>query len=239
MSRWRLALPILVALGALPLAGCGSSAVDCDDYLGAVAPPVSTEDPSFGYRSVEYFEGIAFGAEYGGGPRVIHRWTDDIAIAVHGDPNDDDLANLCRVLYDIDALVDTVEVSIVGSGQNVDLYYAPQSQFRGIEPNYVPGNLGFFYTWWDATGRLTKARVLIATDDVTQAERNHLVREEVTQILGLMKDSYAYPDSVFYQEWTEVQEYSDIDEDVIAILYLPEIVPGMTPDEALAVIPRP
>ena len=239
MSRWRLALPILIAWGTGALAGCGSSAVDCDTILGAVAPPVPTEDPAFGYQSVDYFQEIAFGTEYGSSGGVIHRWTDDVAIAVHGDPNDEDLANLCQVLFDIDALVDTVEVSIVGSGQNVDLYYVPQSQFRGIEPNYVPGNLGFFYVWWDATGSLTEAKVLIATDDVTQAERNHLVREEVTQILGLMKDSYRYADSVFYQEWTEVQEYSDLDEDIIAILYLPAIVPGMTPDEALAVIPRP
>jgi hypothetical protein len=239
MSRWRLALPIAIAMGALPLAGCASPAVDCDEYLGAVAPPISTGVPAFGYQSVAYFEEIAFGTEYGGGSEVIHRWTDDVAVAVHGDLNEEDRANLCRVLFDINALVDTIDVSIVGSGQNVNLYYAPQSDFKGIEPGYVPGNLGFFYTWWDATGSMTEAKILIATDQVTQAERNHLVREELTQILGLMKDSYAYPDSIFYQEWTEVQEYADIDEDVIAILYLPEIVPGMTPEEARAVIPRP
>jgi hypothetical protein len=240
MNRWRLALTVAVAFGTLPLAGCGSPAVDCDTYLDPTQSTVSPVDPpAFGYRSVDYFGEIAFGAEYGGGSQVIHRWTDDVKISIHGDPTDDDLATLCEVLREIDALVDTVDVSIVGSGQNVNLYFAPQSDFRNIDPDYVAGNLGFFNTRWDGTGSIYKATVLVATDVMTQAERNHIIREEVTQMLGLMRDSYTYPDSIFYQEWSEVQEYSDLDRDLIQILYLPAITPGMTPSEAAAAIPRP
>jgi len=53
-----------------------------------------------------------------------------------------------------------------------------------------------------------------------------------------MRDSTRYEDSLFYQGWTETQEYSGLDEQLIAMLYLPEVVPGMTIEEALAVIPR-
>ena len=41
---------------------------------------------------------------------------------------------------------------------------------------------------------------------------------------------------MFYQGWTETGAYSDLDEMVIEMLYLPEIEPGMDADAAWAVL---
>jgi hypothetical protein len=51
-----------------------------------------------------------------------------------------------------------------------------------------------------------------------------------------MKDSYIYQESIFYQGWTDVTDYSDLDKAVIQILTLPEIRPGMTKPQVLEVL---
>jgi len=235
-----------LVLAALSLAACGSTPIPpMGSPTDVVATPTSTPTQeatpapqTFSSAAVNYFVEIAFGSEYGDNSSVIHKWTSDVRIAVHGNPNADDLAALGDVIWDLNELIDTIDISVVTSGQNVDLYFAPETEFSGIESGYVPVNMGFFNTWWDASQAYTEAHILISTTGVTQPERDHLIREELTQSLGLMRDSYAYEDSMFYQGWTETPAYSDLDEQLIEMLYLPTIQPGMTVDEALAVIPR-
>jgi hypothetical protein len=74
---------------------------------------------------------------------------------------------------------------------------------------------------------------LIASRGITQQERSHLIREELTQSLGLFKDSWRYPDSVFYQDWTDITSYSDLDRTTVRLLYDSRLGPSMTPSEAL------
>lgn len=188
-------------------------------------------------EAIAYFEDVAFGPEFGGGPREIRKWTHDVRIVVHGDPTDEDLVTLYDVIADLNAIIGIIVIDIVAVDGNFDLHFARESEFAGIEPNYVPVNMGFFWVWWDGGGNITDARVLVSTTGLTQAERNHIIREEVTQSLGLMSDSFTYEDSMFYQGWTETQEYSVFDEMLIEMLYLPEIAPQMTIEEARTVIP--
>ena len=75
--------------------------------------------------------------------------------------------------------------------------------------------------------------VLISTTGLTADERAHLIREELTQSLGLLADSARYEDSIFYQEWTTTNRYSPLDRAVIEMLYQPLLLPGITVEEAL------
>jgi hypothetical protein len=49
--------------------------------------------------------------------------------------------------------------------------------------------------------------------------QKHLLREELTQSLGLFNDSYKYENSIFQQRWTETTEYAPIDRVLIDMLY--------------------
>ena len=124
--------------------------------------------------------------------------------------------------------VSEVRLQIVDTRPNVEIYFAPESQFLSIEPNYVPTNLGFFYMWWDQSNAIIKARILIDTARVTQQERQHLLREELTQSLGLARDSWKYPNSIFYQGWTATQQYTPIDRNLVKLLYERQLRPGLT-----------
>ena len=46
-------------------------------------------------------------------------------------------------------------------------------------------------------------------------EQRHLLRE-LTQSLGLAKDSFKYPNSIFQSSWTQTLNYMEIDKDVIS-----------------------
>ena len=53
------------------------------------------------------------------------------------------------------------------------------------------------------------------------------VEEELTQSLGLGKDSEKYPNSIFQSSWTQTTEYLPIDRELIRLLYHPEMKIGL------------
>ena len=54
-----------------------------------------------------------------------------------------------------------------------------------------------------------------------------MLREEITQSLGLSNDDYE-PDSMFYQLWSYTQEYSDSDKVMMDIMYRSGVTGGMS-----------
>jgi hypothetical protein len=58
--------------------------------------------------------------------------------------------------------------------------------------------------------------VVRTTDEEAQ---KHLLREELTQSLGLTNDSWKYPESIFYQGWTTTTTYTEMDKRLIDLLY--------------------
>jgi uncharacterized protein YgiM (DUF1202 family) len=176
--------------------------------------------------SLDYFLEVALGSEFGASDPRVRKWKDPVRIKVIGSPTAEDRWTLTRVVSELRGLTN-LDISLVDRDANVEMYFAPQSQFSRIEPNYRPRNSGFFWTWWN-NYEINRARILISTTEVNQRERAHLIREEVTQALGLMRDSDRYSDSIFYQRWTDVTEYSELDKAVIRMLYQPQVRPGMT-----------
>lgn len=193
---------------------------------------------AFSQEQIDYFMEVALGAEYGqeATPR-IRKWNRDIRIQVFGRPTPADLSTLQAVIRELNALVKgAIRLQLVDRNPNLTLHFAPESQFRQLEPAYVPVNFGFFVTRWNHRGQIDRANILIATTGITQTERSHLICEELTQSLGLMRDSYRYADSMFYQPWTDITRFSELDKSLIRMLYMTELKPGMTKAEALRIL---
>ncbi len=183
---------------------------------------------------VNYFSQIAFGEEFGGGEDVIQKWRQNLRIQYFGAPTAIDLIQLDIVINELNELIGhSIKLEIVNENPNVTIYFIPASKFRKYEKNYVANNLGFFWEEVDSEG-IYAVNILISTTGVTQSERSHLLREELTQSLGLMRDSYDYPQSIFYQGWTATSEFTDLDRNLISILYREDITHGMTRDEAFS-----
>ena len=209
---------LLVVGGALVIA----SGVVLARPFGADSYP-DQEDRAMGYLSE-----IGFGAEYGSVDQVLHKWAQEIRIKIHGEPTGADLETLEQVVTELNDLLSGIVLKLTEEDANVDLYFSPEPDFPAIEPGYVPVNLGFFRVWFDGDGAIYRGRILIASEGTTQAERSHLIREELTQSLGLFKDSWHYADSIFYEGWTTTSEFGPVDVSAIRLLYSPQLEPGMT-----------
>lgn len=193
---------------------------------GSIELRVLPRDGGYAATEIDYFAEIAFGAEFGGAEPVVRRWAVGPAIRVNGSPTDEDRATLEQVVAELNILMATTEISLVEGEAAVELHFAPAAQLADILPQYIQGNIGFFWVWWDASQVLNRSVVLIATD-VDVGVRRHLIREEVTQMLGLMQDSFTFPESIFYQSFSQVSEYAAVDRAVIEMLYGAHVMPGM------------
>ncbi|MEO6457289.1 MAG: DUF2927 domain-containing protein [Chloroflexia bacterium] len=200
--------------------------------------PITTPSASYKREEIVYFLEVALGTEFGDSEQTIKKWADDIRIDVLGTPTEEDLQTLEDVVREINSLIDGVKMEVVEQNPNVELHFAAEDDFGSIEPNYVPVNYGFFWSNWNGNDELYKSRILISTDEITQAERSHLIREEVTQVLGLMNDSDRYEESIFFEDWTETSSYAEIDKSVIEMLYREDIQPGMTAKEVVEVLEK-
>ncbi len=184
----------------------------------------------------EYFYKIALNVEYGNNSNKTKKWQMNPKIKTYGNPTADDLDTLNKVIDELNngLIHDGVALQLAASDSdaNVKIYFVPKEDYGSIEPRYVQGNKGFFWVWWN-NYLINRARILISTTGITQKERSHLIREELTQSLGLMNDSNKYADSIFYQVWTGTETYADIDKAVIQILYDPKILPNMPYDKDL------
>lgn len=208
---------------------------------------------SYTTAQINYFLEVALKSEYADSEPTIKKWDRDINIKVLGSPTLEDLKTLRTVIDELNTLVSGIRLQVVslagdsskdissnkprtlGNNPNVEIHFIPESKFAQHEPNYQPPNYGFFWGWWNDHHAIHRSRVLISTDGVTQQERSHLIREELTQSLGLMEDSDQYSDSIFYQGWTDTNHYAEIDKAVIEMLYRPEIHPGMTKSQVLEI----
>ena len=191
----------------------------------------------FSQEEIDYFTEIALGAEFGDETPVIKKWVENIRIKINGEPTEEDLQTINTIVSDLNEIIKGMRINIVNKNANLTITFSPKSDLASIDPNYVPTNYGFFWALWhDDNFVIYDASILISSADITQQERSHLICEELTQSLGLMNDSDKYDDSIFYQEWTDVTEFSEIDRAVIKLLYLKNIKPGMSKEQVLKIL---
>lgn len=215
-ANWREGITSIASQGEK--SSYGNSQKSQQAYLGKKYTP----------EEINYFQEIAFGAEFSDNSSIIRKWQGDLRIKVIGSPNSEDLKTLKTVINEINNLTSGINLKIVDNQANVKIHFVPVSEFRRYEPNYQSGNYGYAWINWKQNNIINSANILITTTGVNQQERSHLIREELTQSLGLIRDSYKHKNSIFYQPWTDTNQYSHLDKTVIEILYRPEIRPGMT-----------
>ena len=241
---------IVLVLFILVIPGCLNSTNDLNaEVKYKDKSPVDTDQDNIGKddennpRSTDpeligYFLETALGSEFGSTQQVVHKWRGDIDIRVNGSPTGQDKKTLSEVISELNYLIDEASLNIVNIDPDIEMYFTTAEEFASIEPNYIPPNRGFFWMYMDREGYIYKGRIFISTQGVTQKERSHLIREELTQSLGIMNDSYLYKDSIFYQEWTDTTQYALIDKAVIGLLYDPRLKVGMTAEDVLDAIEK-
>ena len=82
---------------------------------------------------------------------------------------------------------------------------------------------------------LFQPSVCIRTD-IDQYVRNSVILEEIYNGLGPVQDTILRPDSIIYQEYSEVQDLTLVDWLILRLLYHPDMLCGMDAAQCEAVI---
>lgn len=191
----------------------------------------------YDYSVLEYFKEVALGFEIGSSTEVTRRWEEDMKIFIGGNNSQELLSELDKVVSEINELTSTgFEVKIVVDTleSNYYLHFGSAESFGSLFPSSLTlaeTNYGLFYVSFDSSNQLNKGRMYVDVYRSSPVEQLHLLREELTQSLGLAKDSDLYPESIFQQDFsTKTTEYSQIDKDLIRLLYHKDMIVGA--DEA-------
>jgi hypothetical protein len=223
-------------VSARALRAWGVLALNVAAACGDIATGPDPGADGYTEEELSYFAEIAFGAEYGGSATpLLHRWEKNPLVRVHGTPAAADETAIAQAIDEINALTRDIRLGSTDGAGDIEMYVVPKADFPRYEPNYVPGNAGFVWVWWDAAQRITRARILVASD-VSPERRGHIIREELTQSLGFLADSHRYPESIFYASSSLIQSYAPIDRAIIEMLYRRELAPGMTRERALSTL---
>ena len=182
---------------------------------------------------INYFKDIALGFEFGTASAITRKWKSPLKIFVGGKDSPALNLELNRIKDEINNLAkDGFKISIVNDSiaSNYYIFLGSGQEYAQIYPNlvnYVENNWGLFNIYWSSDNVLNYGHMYVDIQRANAQEQMHLLREELTQSLGLGKDSEKYPNSIFQSSWTQTTEYLPIDREVIRLLYHPEMKIGL------------
>lgn len=227
----RLPLPgiALCVIVCLIAAGCGGE---------VPSSPIPEGDPLDGERinnlytneEIRYFLEVALGDSADGNdePR-IRKWLTHMRLRIKGDLTPEDSVTVLGVASQLNKVLPDVEIVVTDFFPDVTIVFAHEDEFHLIVPDIEPGSGYLFRFSTDLDNAITDGTILIPSDSIwTQDERDYLIMQGMTRILGFLYDSIEYPESIFYEWWNWRTELAPIDRKVIEIMYQPEIQPGMT-----------
>jgi hypothetical protein len=215
-----MAIKVITIMVIMVMVSCGREQETLSDYQREV---------------ITYFKDVALGFELGSASHIVRKWDRDMKIFVGGDPSQAMTDELNRIVGEINQITsaDGFGISITTDTlqSNCYLFFGAGTEFAKVIPfaaSDIAVNLGLFYVYFDGEDNLDKAVVYVDIFRVTDTNtQKHLLREELTQSLGLARDSERYPESIFQQDWTHVTEYAPIDRELIRLLYHPEMSTGL------------
>ena len=200
---------------------------DLQKFINNMSEDNASGESVFGYdktkysqETVEYFDEIAMGTEDGRRYDHITRYTTDVKIYMEGHQPQYIVDELNSIVSELNGIINTVDVQVTNSKSDANMVISIGSldKIKNEYPVfkntiYQNANAGF------SIG-MNYSNVFLNTNNIRSVQHaKHVLREELTQAMGLTNDSYKYPESVFYEGVSEVTEYAPIDVEIIKMLY--------------------
>lgn len=181
-------------------------------------------------KVAEWAQEVLLGPEFGG-QRICARWLKSPTLSVFGG-SAEHLRVVRATVAHVNQTLSKTSIKRIQlaspSNESADIlvYCVPKQQFYGTAKKhgfqYVEGNKGYFYVWWNQKHEIYKGIVLLATDQLKGRELKHFALEEITQALGPRNDSADFQDSVFYSGPAgngNAEKLSQLDRKLLELLY--------------------
>ena len=150
-----------------------------------------------------YFNEIALKDEFSG--EVLSnpiKWTSDIRIYVKGEKKQYLILELSKIISELNDLIEYINISIVSDStqSNMPIFFGSMEEYNIIFPysRKYSNQLGLGSLWTN-NNEIYFAKIFVDTKNhLSISEEKHVLREELTQCLGLPNYSWKYPNSIFY-----------------------------------------
>jgi hypothetical protein len=170
-------------------------------------PSLEAQTQNAAEYQLAWVEEVILGPEYGGSGEICSRWVRTPTLSVFGADQEQEKVVREAVQHLNQTLGATPIRQIMllypeNDRADILVYFAPLKKFPSIASRhrfaYTKGNLGYFWTWWNARNEIYRGVVLISSDVIDTRRLRHYVLEEITQVLGLSNDSPRFYESIFY-----------------------------------------
>lgn len=196
---------------------------------------------------ISYFNDIALGYEYGDATPRIRKWSEPMRLFISGNKENPVLkSELTKIVTEINTLAtDNFHISVTEDSTlaNFYMYWGDWFDYVTLFPTLKNSDIhiGLFEVWWNSNYTITQGRIFVDDQYCTTIQQKSILREELTQALGLGNDSPIYPTSIFYETDFNggfVTEYSSFDRELIRLLYHPSMPKGASTITTSLVIQR-
>lgn len=189
---------------------------------------------------IEYFKEIALNTEYDDNPERVIKWRRPMSLFVYKEKDCEEQMEVVRntITKINDLASDGFRINLTDdlAKSNALLYLCKKDRVEELAPKFyellddglVADYTGMTYVEFKlSTFVITKALIFIDKEATIDEQKSAIV-EEVTQSIGLMNDSNKYSDSVFYENGDGIENinYSQMDRDIISLLYSDSMKPG-------------
>jgi len=182
---------------------------------------------------ITYFKSVAIGSEFGDKSPLIKKWQTDMKIFLGGTPSDTLLGELDLIIEEINGYItDDINLEIVQDSleSNFYIYFGTSSNYAkkySFLAQLIVDNKGLFTIYHDRDHWIYKGHMYVDMERSLVDEQIHILREEITQSLGLANDIPHDPTSIFYKGDSRTRAYSQLDIEVIRLLYHPVLIAGL------------
>lgn len=182
---------------------------------------------------IDLFINISLGSEFGDGLKLTKKWKKTMKVFFNKKENEILNIEVNSIVNEINSLItDGFKIVIVEDikDSNMVLYFGEKEEFAfkfAIPISNLLDNSGFVSININNKREIQNGVVFIDSKRTTLNDQKHLLREELTQGLGLLNDILYHKESIFYHEHNPVINYSNYDKEIIRLLYHPKIIPGM------------
>ncbi|MEL6388957.1 MAG: DUF2927 domain-containing protein [Bacteroidota bacterium] len=201
--------------------------------IEVISARVSDPSDEFIDRVAEYFGEVALGFEFGSASRITRKWRDTIRFSITGNITAELQIELDRIVQELNSLITDgfyIDPEPVDDGNNVTMFFGTGEEFAerySPAASFVNSNTGLFFVNFDQDDYISWATMWVDSRQLSGNAAKHILREELTQLLGLARDSNRYVDSIFYEQWSTVTMYTTLDREIIRMLYHPMMTTGL------------
>jgi len=187
---------------------------------------------------ITYFNEVCLDGEFvnSGDPSYVQKWATPIYYQIEGKYTDADMATLdafVKWLNGVEGFPGIFQAQNAYQ-RNLRICFCTQQEMLTLMgPNFR--NMDGAVTFWYMDNKIYDAIICVRTD-LNQTLRNSVLLEEIYNGLGPIQDTMLRPDSIIYQQFSQPQWLSSVDELLLRLLYHPDMKPGMNAKQCETVI---